>query len=530
MAYSSQHITSNKQLISCLLLSSLITHTLSQNYIFNAAVLEMSDADALCSFCYGTNLVSIHSSSQNDEAKSLCTDECWIGANDIVTESIWVWTDGTPFDYGNDISGGIYPWDNNGGQEPNNANNEDCAHLDGTAKNWNDEHCDDNFATLCNYPTYITIVNDNINNIRQPIEDTIIGYMDVLDEIHIEFDFYMYSYVAEYWANILQIGTTGTKRYPAFFINGPNKLFHFSMSRITNFNTKFDYGNVTLNTWHHIETHITQTSHIIYYNNAQVLNENTIDSHQILFNQPIYISNKAEWNTALDGIIRDLKISTNNAYITPYNYLCDYTNRFTSIKGDWIIDTNNCWLLQNDTIGEGNVAWLGDIDSTSLLWSNYKIEFTVNIPNGTIDKFQAGIIFRATNVSTINNGGQHYYVDIRANTGIRFVRMDNGFNTLEEYETVRNISMNEDYIIRIEAESNNFKIYLENKLIITRSHSAYSAGSIGFRTYQAAAIYKNLRIIFQDNNNWISLDPTPAPTDMPTPAPTINPTKNPTPA
>lgn len=193
--------------------------------------------------------------------------------------------------------------------------------------------CDAIFATLCNYPTSIIVVNDNIDNIRQPIANNIIGYMDVLDEIHISFDFYLYSFVSTGWANILHISNYSDKRYPSFYIKGPDENLQFSMSRITNWNTHLNYGPVTLNTWHHIESHVTQTSHIMYYDGIQVLNVNTVDSHRIVFNQPIYISNKAVWNTPIDGMIRDLKISTSNAYVTPFNYLCDYNNRFTVIKG-----------------------------------------------------------------------------------------------------------------------------------------------------------------------------------------------------
>ena len=40
------------------------------------------------------------------------TSDCWIGLNDQSNEGTFVWQDGTAFDYGNDVSGGVWPWQN----------------------------------------------------------------------------------------------------------------------------------------------------------------------------------------------------------------------------------------------------------------------------------------------------------------------------------------------------------------------------------------------------------------------------------
>ena len=84
----------------------------------------------------------------------------WIGANDIATENIWVWDNGTTSgDNGvtDNICGtgcnpkslaewpdGTRKWNWAGSGEPNNAGNEDCANITRSDGTWNDLRCSRN--------------------------------------------------------------------------------------------------------------------------------------------------------------------------------------------------------------------------------------------------------------------------------------------------------------------------------------------------------------------------------------------------
>lgn len=103
------------------------------------------DAEADC-VAQGGHLASIHDDTQQSEivsgAYSVAGGEWWIGLNDEVSESLFVWTDGTPVDFTS--------W--NGG-EPNNSGNEDCTHLASWAGGlWNDMPCEAQANYVCRLP------------------------------------------------------------------------------------------------------------------------------------------------------------------------------------------------------------------------------------------------------------------------------------------------------------------------------------------------------------------------------------------
>ncbi len=92
----------------------------------------------------GSAMVIINNAAENEwlrqQVANLGVSNPWIGLNDIGTEGLFLWTDGTVPTYTNWNSG-----------EPNNAGNEDCAQLLNTGK-WNDLQCATAQSILCEDP------------------------------------------------------------------------------------------------------------------------------------------------------------------------------------------------------------------------------------------------------------------------------------------------------------------------------------------------------------------------------------------
>ena len=121
---------------------------------------------ALCRIQYGTELASLHSNDDYDEAKSIVDDagtSAWIGLNDMDTEDTFIWSDGTPFDFGTSSSNskGTYPWYPG---QPDNCDQcnpdfeEDCVEISHNLDSkLNDGPCWNARYALCNIPSELCI-------------------------------------------------------------------------------------------------------------------------------------------------------------------------------------------------------------------------------------------------------------------------------------------------------------------------------------------------------------------------------------
>ena len=180
------------------------------------------DQDSLCQFRYETHLASIHSTSQDADAHSICNEStiCWIGLNDNAIANVFEWTDASAFDYGTDTSGGVAPWKTD---EPNDfgsdSNDEACVTIE---YGWNDGPCENEHEALCNYPETNFVFNDPTYYERIPSGSQIIGTMDALDEVEVEFDLTINTFSGGYsnilgvegdGLRLLEIGMQGSKIY-----------------------------------------------------------------------------------------------------------------------------------------------------------------------------------------------------------------------------------------------------------------------------------------------------------------------------
>ncbi|XP_036452963.1 ladderlectin-like [Colossoma macropomum] len=92
----------------------------------------------------GGHLASVHSSEEYTFIRALVLNvtssnsRTWLGATDAVQEGVWVWTDGSAFDYIN--------WST--GQPDNAGSAENCMEMNFPV-NWNDVTCNSLFPSVC---------------------------------------------------------------------------------------------------------------------------------------------------------------------------------------------------------------------------------------------------------------------------------------------------------------------------------------------------------------------------------------------
>ena len=101
-----------------------------------------SNSHGTCS-TFGANLPSIHNQEENVYVQHLHGGEhSWLGLSDINSEGMFVWSDGTPFDF--------HYWAES---QPSNSGNEDCVHTVGLRRDqeykWDDVNCSDCHKFTC---------------------------------------------------------------------------------------------------------------------------------------------------------------------------------------------------------------------------------------------------------------------------------------------------------------------------------------------------------------------------------------------
>eukprot|EP01084_Bolivina_argentea_P069730 126820_1 len=98
----------------------------SHAYYLSYNTLHRSDAESYCVDQCQSHLASIHNINDYDTLLKLWEtdrifsspniaygEDLWIGLSDDQTNNTFYWSDNTPFDFGSNISGGIYPWTSN---------------------------------------------------------------------------------------------------------------------------------------------------------------------------------------------------------------------------------------------------------------------------------------------------------------------------------------------------------------------------------------------------------------------------------
>ena len=124
----------------------------------------------------------------------------------------------------------------------------------------------------------------------EPRYGTIIGYVDVLDHMHLEMDMIIHSFPSNDWGNILQVGIQNGDRYPILMIHPesdnsghPNKGFYVVVKDGSGLPA---YGGsmgdaLVRNQQYHIELDFTQTRFTVVVNGETLFDDiKTEHTHQ----------------------------------------------------------------------------------------------------------------------------------------------------------------------------------------------------------------------------------------------------------
>eukprot|EP01084_Bolivina_argentea_P073301 133013_1 len=511
-------------------------------YITIEEELNFKDAEKLCLFRYDTHLSSIH----NDEdlknainATDLSSNGVWIGLTFNNSETEWQWTDLSPWDYGRNVSkhDGNGPWADG---EPNN-DGEYCVQLS-TDEKWTERSCtEDKFRPLCRYPEPLELINDPQHYIRKPCNGTIIGFIDILDEIYIEFNI-TFERFPQGLGSLLHFGNERNERFPAIFIDGHSNSLQTTISVISNVSIVSHNMSLELNTTYQYIFHLTQNYLEIELNNDSNVIHNfskRINSHSILMNRKMFLGNP--WNNELfDAQITNLYVTTSNQYQTSssdsFNYACE-TNRWDNdpAVGNWIYDGDKCEIKQQTYDHDKYTSistWLGDSDPTSMNWTDYKVEIEFVMDTVPVRGNAAVGILLRTHVDFATSQKQGYLVAVRRYLPQPILALyvwKNGPIT-ELKHTDISLRKNTNYTLRVEAAHNNFEVYWNNEFAFTETDNQFSHGSVGLHTYYAAVTFSSVIITFNSDGKLLTVAPTTNLTVQPTPTPTditINPTPSP---
>eukprot|EP01083_Nonionella_stella_P046090 123426_1 len=462
-------------------------------YVFQNKMLDFDDSDASCRFNYGENLASIHDDDQNEEAiakMGLYGAACWFGLNDIETEGAWTNRDGTVWDYG--VTLDSLPWR----KAPDGGSASNCVVLINEHGQWDDQNCPFDKYSLCNHPHHTVIINEDYY--RSLSNSTLIGIVDILDEIYLECDIEIHSWPPNnLFYNILHIGdTVRYERFPALYTHTSGSIsINFVNAVDTEFGAGYLIRPLTLDTQYHLTLYQTQEHVTISVDGAKVFDEAT-PSHPVVHNKPIYVSNP--WHHSADATVSNLFISTSNAH-TPneFNYLCDADNRLSITGGGWIFATDDCTVQSTDSTESWNVVWLGG-DASSMNWTDYTLEATFTIQSGRA----VHLLFRTQSAVSEDDRDGYFLVLSQRDSKTRFGAWSGTSSNYIFDSTAWPWEFNVRYTVRVEIIGTQFTFYRNDDFLFTSTDSiaTYLSGTIGLRTFDTIATFQSVRIVFQSAN------------------------------
>merc|ERR1712072_1399168 len=172
-------------------------------------------------------------------------------------------------------------------------------------------------------------------------------------------------------------------------------------------------------------------------------------------------------------------------------------------KGTWsLLDENDVSVLLASSIGvvdtikltssnAGDAAWGGRNDP----WDNYRISVDMSLDSGR----DAGFLYRASSMSSVNDGGQQNYAGLwrdGASSGVVWGRIDDGWNQWDRLR-LDNVDYGQVHSVSVLAVGCTFELSLDGVVVATRVEAAstcHAYGSVGLRGYMATASYTAMEV------------------------------------
>mmetsp|Transcript_6959 Transcript_6959/g.9338 ORF Transcript_6959/g.9338 Transcript_6959/m.9338 type:complete len:1729 (+) Transcript_6959:360-5546(+) len=179
---------------------------------------------------------------------------------------------------------------------------------------------------------------------------------------------------------------------------------------------------------------------------------------------------------------------------------CDVTD-WTEVKGTWTTLSGSDCYYQNTQSDAGTVSWLGDTISP-FDWMDYAVAVTMYIDSSTCGSGNAGILVRAQNVSSVNDGGQQYYVGINSYT-FMVGKMDDGWTSLQTVTTATTQDQWVTLSVQVSGSSISSQLTLASGSVysIDITDESFAYGTVGLRQFNCPASYDNL-IVYEDSNTY----------------------------
>ena len=148
-----------------------------------------------------------------------------------------------------------------------------------------------------------------------PVYDNIVGYTDILDDVHFDIEFTIHSWPSGDWANIFQCGTENMERYPGLFIHPDSGIDGDSDEGLHVMVADGDGNKVgglmgdalSLETLYHVEVHFTQSWYTVVVND-ETLYDGAKAAHPTTYHMPCYSS--FPQHSAADVTITALSMSS----------------------------------------------------------------------------------------------------------------------------------------------------------------------------------------------------------------------------